>query len=45
MQVTGTIISIGSNVLVELDAQHTGVLDLADIEEEDGSRNILLAIR
>ena len=42
MQVTGTIISIGSNVLVELDAQHTGVLDLADIEEEDGSKKYLV---
>ena len=42
MQVTGTIISIGSNVLVELDAQHTGVLDIVDIEEEDGSKKYLV---
>ena len=42
MQVTGTIISIGSNVLVELDAQHTGVLDIVDIKEEDGSDKYLV---
>ncbi len=42
MQVTGTIISIGSNVLVELDAQHTGVLDIIDIKEEDGSDKYLI---
>ena len=42
MQVSGTIISIGTDVLVELDAQNTGVLDKADILEEDGSSKYMV---